>query len=114
MFSTNIIIPSFHTMAGKRMEVYDTASDLTVADFDNNRMINLQHIAREDRFETFPCFSADGDGNPSKPFVLPQKSAVFYEYNLKSFNVPDIGKTRTEITLKDIDRLYKAESEAFE
>ena len=252
VFSTNIIIPSFHTMAGKRMEVYDTASDLTVADFDTNTMINLDNVARKDRFETFPCFSADGDevfycvadtvalpqditdmkyslmragfdttnghiseqedtlwsagahngsvchpkaspdgkwlmftvadygtfpinhsestlnminletgevrtldgvkgdksdtyhswssdgrwfgfvskrgdgqygkpyfchldedGNPSKPFVLPQKSAFFYEYNLKSFNMPDIGKTKTEITLKDINRLYKAESEAF-
>lgn len=43
------------------MEVYDTASDLTVADFDNNRMINLPHVARADKFETFPCFSADGE-----------------------------------------------------
>lgn len=48
-------------MYGKRTEVYDTASDLTVADFDNNRMINLPHTAREDRLETFPCFSADGE-----------------------------------------------------
>lgn len=60
VFSTNVIIPSFHTMAGERMEVYDTASDLTVADFDNNKMINLPHVARADKFETFPCFSADG------------------------------------------------------
>ena len=60
VFSTNIILPSFHTLAGKRMEVYDSASDLTVADFENNRMINLPHVARGDKFETFPCFSADG------------------------------------------------------
>lgn len=252
VFSTNVVIPSFHAMAGKRMEVYDTASDLTVSDFDNNRMINLPHVAREDRFETFPCFSADGNyvfycvadtlpvpeqlmqlryslvraafdvntgeigeqvdtiwsgekhdasachpkaspdgrwvmftnasygtfpinhsestlnmvnletgeintmdavkgdksdtyhswssssrwfvfaskrgdgqygkpyfchldenGNPSKPFVLPQKSAFFYEYNLKSFNIPDLGKTKTEITLRDAARMFKAESEPF-
>ena len=60
VFSTNIIIPSFHSQAGKRMEVYDTASDITVADFDNNRMINPGHVARADKYETFPCFSADG------------------------------------------------------
>ncbi|MCQ2182024.1 MAG: hypothetical protein MJY89_01280 [Bacteroidales bacterium] len=253
VFSTNVVIPSFHSMAGKRMEVYDTASDLTVADFDNDRMINLPHVARKDKFETFPCFSADGNhvffcvadtvsvpeqltelkyslvrapfdvntghigkqldtiwnglehnasachpkaspdgrwvmftkasygtfpinhsesaltmvnletgeinplepvkgdksdtyhswsssgrwfvfaskrgdgqygkpyfchldenGNPSKPFVLPQKSAYFYEYNLKSFNIPDLGKSSTGISLSDSRRMYKAESEAFE
>lgn len=61
VFSTNVIIPSFHTLAGNRMEVYDTASDLTVADFEKNEMINLPHVARGDKFETFPCFSADGE-----------------------------------------------------
>lgn len=253
VFSTNVVIPSFHSMAGKRMEVYDTASDLTVADFDNNRMINLPQFAREDKLETFPCFSADGkyvffciadtlplpgqieqlryslvrapfdtvsghinepldtiwngtghnasachpkaspdgrwvmftnssfgtfpinhsesalnmvdlstgavstldavkgdksdtyhswssdsrwfvfaskrgdgqygkpyfchideNGNPSKPFVLPQKSAFFYEYNLKSFNIPDLGKTATEVSISDAARMYKATSEPFD
>lgn len=252
IFSTNIILPSFHTVAGKRMEVYDSASDLTVADFDNNRMINLPHIARADKFETFPCFSADGNsvfyciadtfplpeeiekvkyalvratfnpengqigeqadtiwsgyannasachpkaspdgswlmftvadygtfplfhtestlylmniqtsqikaldnikgnksdtyhswssnsrwfvfaskrgdgqygkpyfchldaqGNLTKPFVLPQKSSRFYEYNLKSFNVPDIGKASTGMTLRDAQRMFLSESEKF-
>lgn len=252
VFSTNIIIPSFHSQAGKRMEVYDTESDLTVADFENNRMINLPHVARKDRLETFPCFSPDGnsvyycvadtvslpdsietlrydlvrapfdsatgcigeeieliwdarehqgtschpkvspdgrwvmftnasygtfpinhsesvlnmvdlqtgeintldavagnksdtyhswssnsrwfvfaskrgdgqygkpyfchldeDGKPGKPFVLPQKSAYFYEYNLKSINVPDISSTPTEITLKDAARMFKEPSEPF-
>ena len=234
------------------MEVYDTASDLTVADFDNNRMLNPPHVARQDKFETFPCFSADGewvffcsadtlalpgqikqvrysllkapfdvntgmigeqidtvwnaerhqasachpkaspdgrwlmftnasygtfpinhsestlnmvdlgtgeinmlegvhgdksdtyhswssdsrwfvfaskrgdgqygkpyfchldeDGNPTKPFALPQKSAFFYEYNLKSFNIPDLSKTRTEISYRDSRRMFRSESEAF-
>ena len=252
VFSTNKIIPSFHSQAGQRMEVYDTASDLTVADFENNRMINLPHVARQDKLETFPCFSPDGnyvywcvadnvslpenikelrydlvratfdsstgnigedievvwnaaenggtachpkvspdgrwvmftnadygtfpinhsasvlnmidtatgdiltldavagnksdtyhcwssnsrwfvfaskrgdgqygkpyychidpDGNPTKPFVLPQKSAYFYEYNLKSFNVPDISSTATEITLHDSARMFKEDSEPF-
>ncbi|MBR5735244.1 MAG: PD40 domain-containing protein [Bacteroidales bacterium] len=252
VFSTNIILPGLHTVAGKRMEVYDTASDLTVADFDRNEMINLPHVARADAFETFPCFSADGnsvfwcvadtlpvpqkvdellyslvradfdagtgyisaqvdtiwsagannasvchpkaspdgrwlmftvadygtfplfhtestlwlahlmtgevkaldsikgdksdtfhswssnsrwfvfaskrgdghygkpyfchldtDGNPTKPFVLPQKSARFYDYNLKSFNIPDLAKASTGMTPKDARRMYKAASEPF-
>ena len=252
VFSTNVILPSFHALAGKRMEVYDSASDLTVADFDNNRMVNLPHIARPDKWETFPCFSADGasvyycvadtlrlpdriedvrydlvradfdastgrigtqvdtvwsgrsraasachpkaspdgrwllftvadygtfpifhdestlnlmdlqtgevrplteirgdksdtyhswssdgrwfvfaskrgdgqygkpyfchldaEGHASKPFVLPQKSPRFYAYNLKSFNVPDLGKASTGMTVRDARRMFKADSEPF-
>ncbi len=253
VFSTNIIWPSFHTVAASRMEVYDSESDLTVADFVNNRMINVPHVARDDKFETFPCFSADGksvyycvadtvslpsqvkdclydllradfdpetgligeqvdtvwsartnngsvchpkaspdgrwlmftvadygtfplfhpectlyladlqtgeirpmdeikgnksdsyhslssnsrwfvfaskrgdgqygkpyfchldaDGHTSKPFVLPQKSSRFYVYNLKSFNVPDLGDASTGMTVKDARRMFKAESEIFQ
>ena len=253
VFSTNIILPSFHTLAVNRMEVYDTASDLTVADFDNNRMINVPHVMRADKWETFPCFSADGrsvfycvadtvavpadvqkarydlvradfdpetgligeqvdtlwnaraqggsvchpkaspdgrwlmftvadygtfplfhpectlyladlrsgeirpldgikgnksdsyhswssssrwfvfaskrgdgqygkpyfchldaDGRTTKPFVLPQKSSRFYVYNLKSFNVPDLGNASTGMTARDAKRLFQADSERFE
>ena len=252
VFSTNIILPSFHTLAGKRMEVFDSASDLTVADFENNKMINVPHVARPDRFETFPCFSADGksvyycvadtlpvpqrimevkydlvradfdpatgrigeqvdtvwsahadggsvchpkaspdgrwllfsvadygtfplfhpecmlyladlasgeirpldeikgdksdsyhswssnsrwfvfaskrgdgqygkpyfchldaDGRTTKPFVLPQKSSRFYTFNLKSFNVPDLGKASTGMTVRDAARMFKMPSEPF-
>jgi hypothetical protein len=252
VFSTNIVLPSFHALAGKRMEVYDTASDLTVADFENNKMINVPHVARPDKFETFPCFSADGrsvfycvadtlpvpqqimelkydlvradfdpatgrigeqvdtvwsgranggsvchpkaspdgrwllfsvadygtfplfhpecmlyladlasgeirpldeikgnksdsyhswssnsrwfvfaskrgdgqygkpyfchldaDGRTTKPFVLPQKSSRFYTYNLKSFNVPDLGKASTGMTVRDAARLFKMPNEPF-
>lgn len=252
VFSTNIILPSFHAMAGNRMEVYDSASDLTVADFDNNQMINLAHVARADKYETFPCFSADGksvfycvadtvslpkdifnvkyslmradfdiknghisetadtiwsgpannasvchpkaspdgrwlmftvadygtfplfhtectlylidlktgqakaldcikgdksdtyhswssnsrwfvfaskrgdgqygkpyfchidaEGNLTKPFVLPQKSSKFYGYNLKSFNVPDLGNASTGMTIRDASIMFKSPSEPF-
>ena len=252
VFSTNIILPGMHALAVKRMEVYDTASDLTVADFDRNLMVNVPHVAREDAFETFPCFSADGNyvyycvadtvalpkdvhdlrydlvrasfdtsdgrigeqvdtvwssqahnasachpkaspdgrwlmftvasygtfpinhpestlclidlatgesvpldsikgdksdtyhswssnsrwfvfaskrgdgqygkpyfchidenGNTTKPFVLPQKSPRFYDYNLKSFNIPDLGKESTGMTIKDAVRMFKSDNEPF-
>ena len=252
VFSTNIILPGLHSISGGRMEIYDSSSDLTVADFDNNKMINLPHIARGDRYETFPCFSADGEsvfwcvadslpvpqdikklkyhlvradfdssnghisekvdtlwnavlnngsvchpkaspdgrwlmftvadygtfplyhtectlhlidlmtgedkslaamkgdrsdtyhswssdshwfvfaskrgdsqygkpwfchiddqGNPTKPFVLPQKSSRFYDNTLKSFNVPDIGRASTGMTIRDASRMFKAQSEPF-
>ena len=60
VFSTNVIIPGFHTAGSARMEIFDTASDLVVADFDSCRMITTPAFARGDTFETFPAFSADG------------------------------------------------------
>ena len=60
VFSTNIIVPAMHSAGGRRMEVFDRASDLCVADFDGNRMLTFPETAREDTFETFPVFSADG------------------------------------------------------
>ena len=60
VFSTNIIIPGMHSFGNLRMEVFDTASDLCVADFDSNTMLTFPETSREDVFETFPVFSADG------------------------------------------------------
>jgi hypothetical protein len=60
VFSTNIIIPSFHTQESKRLEVYDTASDVVLADFDQDRMIVSPFLNDSTVFETFPVFSADG------------------------------------------------------
>lgn len=60
VFSSNIIIPGFHTQGSRRLEVYDTESDLVIADFDENGLLVPQALARKDVLETFPVFSADG------------------------------------------------------
>jgi WD40 repeat protein len=60
VFSTNIIIPGFHTQGSRRLEVYDTKSDLVIADFDRNQLIVPEILSRQDILETFPVFSADG------------------------------------------------------
>lgn len=60
VFSTNVIMPSFHTLGSMRFEVYDTVSDLCVADFETSTMLCQKEFTREDKFETFPCFNADG------------------------------------------------------
>lgn len=60
VFSSNIIIPAFHAEGNSRLEVYDTASDLAIADFDENRMILSPLTSDSTTLETFPTFSADG------------------------------------------------------
>ena len=59
-FSTNIIIPAFHANPSKRLEVYDTKSDVYVADLDNDRIISSPLTCDSTQLETFPTFSPDG------------------------------------------------------
>ena len=59
-FSTNVIIPAFHSQPHKRLEVYDSKSDVYVADLQENRILASPLLARDSVFETFPTFSPDG------------------------------------------------------
>jgi len=60
VFSTNIVVPQFHTLPSTKLEVFDTASDLIVLDFDKNRIISSPLVSGTENLETFPAFSSDG------------------------------------------------------
>ena len=59
-FSTNVIVPAFHSKAGKRLEVFDSKSDVYVADLQENRIIRSPLLNDSTMLETFPTFSPDG------------------------------------------------------
>lgn len=59
-FSTNVIIPAFHSRPGKRLEVFDTKSDVYVYDIRNDKVLRSPLLADSTRLETFPTFGADG------------------------------------------------------
>jgi hypothetical protein len=59
-YSVNAISQVFHTVKEKRIEVMDSRSDLVVYDINANKLITSKLISREESFETFPVFSADG------------------------------------------------------
>lgn len=60
VFSTNNIIPAFHTRPEKRLEVFDKKSDVYVYDLKNDKVLRSPLLADSARLETFPTFSADG------------------------------------------------------
>lgn len=62
VFSTNVIIPAFHSRPDKRLEVFDTKSDIYVYDLKQDKLLRSPIIADSTRLETFPTFSADGTG----------------------------------------------------
>jgi len=55
----------------------------------------------------------DKNGKPHKPFVLPQKDPTFYDNNLKSFNVPEIGKGTLPFTANDVRKAMEKEAVDF-
>lgn len=60
VFSTNTIIPAFHSMPSKRLEVFDKESDIYVADLQTHAIIRSPLLADSTVQETFPTFSPDG------------------------------------------------------
>ena len=59
-YSTQKIIPAFHSQASKRLEVFDAESNVFVADLEEHRIIASPLLSDSLKFETFPTFSPDG------------------------------------------------------
>ena len=59
-YSTQKIIPAFHSDPSKRLEVYDSSSNIYVADLQEHRIITSPLLSDSLKFETFPTFSPDG------------------------------------------------------
>lgn len=59
-YSTQKIIPAFHSLASKRLEVFDSQSNVFVADMEQRRIIVSPLLSDSLKFETFPTFSPDG------------------------------------------------------
>lgn len=56
----------------------------------------------------------DAEGTVHKPFVLPQKDPSFYDYNLRSFNIPELSKGKLPFNAIDIEDIYwNVEAEPF-
>ncbi len=60
-FSVNQTLQSFYNHGHDRIEVYDMASDVVVYDIRSKEIAWSPLTKREDRFETFPTFSPDGN-----------------------------------------------------
>lgn len=70
---------------------------------------------RDDGIYGKPYFCyIDDKGEINKPFVLPQKDPAFYDYTLKSFNIPELSKGQLPFEAKDIEAVfYQVEAEVF-
>jgi hypothetical protein len=59
-FSVNNIVQSFHAIPGKKIEVYDTLSNIVVYDIKKNAIFTSRLLSDPYRLETFPVWAPDG------------------------------------------------------
>lgn len=111
-FSTNVIIPAFHAKPSKRLEVYDTKSDVYVADLDKNTIFSSPLTCDSTQLETFPTFSADGKyiyycTADTKGLKSEKLKGLKYALVRIPFN-ENTGQIATDAAL--VDTLYKERS----
>jgi hypothetical protein len=95
--------------------VNDTCSD-TYHSWSSNSRWFVFASKRDDGLYGKPYFCyVDKNGKAHKPFVLPQKNPYFYDYNLKSFNIPELSTGKLPFNAADIEKVYwKETTEVFE
>ncbi len=59
-YSTQKIIPAIHSDPSKRLEVYDSSSNVYVADLQEHHILSSSLLSDSLKFETFPTFSPNG------------------------------------------------------
>jgi hypothetical protein len=95
--------------------VNDTCSD-TYHSWSSNSRWFVFASKRDDGLYGKPYFCyVDKEGKAHKPFVLPQKNPYFYDYNLKSFNIPELSTGKLPFDAADIEEVYwKKQTEEFQ
>lgn len=105
VFSTNQIIPEFHTKGNKRLEVYDQFSQLFIAEFDSYTLSSHPDITDSSKQYTFPTFSPDGNS-----LYFCEAQAVSQPDSLKSmyYSLCKIGfNTKTGKLIPPVNRIWE-------
>ena len=117
--------PLFHTECTLQLMDLQTGETRALTEIKGDKSDSYHSWSSNSRWFVFASKRGDGqygkpyfchldaDGRTTKPFVLPQKSSRFYGYNLKSFNVPDLGDSSSGMTVRDARRMFKSPSEPF-
>jgi hypothetical protein len=108
-YSTNTTRQGFHVGLKKRIEVFDTASDVLVYDTQTQQLIVSPTLCNDSVWETFPAFSADGRSlyfcSAVKRDIPAEVKEVRYSLCRVSFD-PATGHIG-----EHIDTLFNAETE---
>ncbi len=107
-FSVNLVKQAFHTSKEKRIEVFDSKSDVVVLDIKNNKMLTSELLSDEKEFETFPTFSPDGK---YLYFISAKAKEIPLEYNQIRYNLKRIRfNQETGSFGNEVEELLNADS----
>lgn len=96
--------------SGKLTSIDDVNSDQSDSyhTWSSNGRWMIFSSRRLDGLYTRPfIFYFDDSGKAHKPFLLPQKDPVFYDYFMKSYNVPELVTGKVNIKPQKIERMVK-------
>ncbi len=113
-YSVNKTQQTFHSQKGKRIEVFDLASDIVLYHITTNQLVSCEQLKSADDFETFPAFSPDGK---TLYFCSAKVKTIQSEYNQIRYNLCSIpfdattGKFGNKVdTLISADKMNKSVS----
>lgn len=105
---------NLQTGAIDSMKVVNSGKSDTYHSWSSNSRWLVFASKRDDGLYGKPYYCyIDKSGKPHKPFVLPQKHPTFYDNNLKSFNVPEMGKGELPFTANDVRKTMEKEAVDF-
>ncbi len=102
-FSVNNIVQSFHAVPGKKIEVYDTLSNIIVYDIRKNEVTTSRSISDPARLETFPAWSPDG----RYLYFCSAEIKPLDEYDEIRYDLMRIAFDPGTSTFGDLDTVYK-------
>lgn len=108
-FSVNNTFQDFHTSDRKRVEVYDSASDVVVYDVRNHELISIPNLMSDTEFESFPTFSPDGQ---TLYFSTSPAQEMPVEYKKVKYSICSITfNTQTREFGNEVDTIFNAKLE---
>lgn len=101
---SDLYMMNLETHEYNRLPINSDMSDSYHCWSDNGRWIVFSSKRLGDVFAR-PFFSyIDENGNPAKPFVLPQKDPEFYDSCIKTYNIPELITGPVKITRREIEQ----------
>lgn len=106
---------NLHTGVVDSLQVVNSSLSDTYHSWSSNSRWFVFASKRDDGLYGKPYFCyIDATGKAHKPFVLPQQDPAFYDYTLKSFNIPELSTGQLPFDAIDIEKVYhNLEAESF-
>ena len=105
---TDLWMLNLETMQTKPLTAANSDKSDTYHSWSHNSRWLCFASKRDDGLYGKPYFCyIDRNGQPHKPFVLPQENPHFYDNCLKSFNIPELINGRVTFGIGDVEKEIK-------